>query len=203
MARPKSFDHREALQAAMAVFWRQGFDATSVQDLTEATGLSRSSLYDTFVDKAGLFEAAAHLYFTLHGERRMQALQQEGDALAALQRFFDLQVAACTHPELPPGCLMTNTATALFSHEPRIVALVEQSTEALRKALRTLVQRGQRQGQIRADVPAARLADMLAGLSFGLNVQARLSRDPAPLKAMAQATLAMLAPVVPPSPTSS
>ena len=67
MARTKEFDERDALLAAMGVFWRQGYEGTSIPDLLKATGLSRSSLYETFSDKATLFEAAAALYFELHG----------------------------------------------------------------------------------------------------------------------------------------
>ena len=55
MARPREFDEEQALLAAMQVFWRKGYDGTSIPDLLEATGLSRSSLYETFGDKAALF----------------------------------------------------------------------------------------------------------------------------------------------------
>ncbi len=62
MARPREFDRDQVVDRAVEVFWRQGFEATSIQDLVEATGLNRGSLYNTFGDKAGLFEAALERY---------------------------------------------------------------------------------------------------------------------------------------------
>ncbi len=58
MARPREFDRDQVVDRAVDVFWRKGFEATSIRDLVEATGLNRGSLYNTFGDKAGLFEAA-------------------------------------------------------------------------------------------------------------------------------------------------
>ena len=62
MARPREFDEHSALQRAMQVFWRKGFEATSLADLLKATGLSKSSLYQTFTDKRSLFLAALETY---------------------------------------------------------------------------------------------------------------------------------------------
>lgn len=189
MARPKEFDEQDALLKAMAVFWRQGFDGASMQDLLAATGLSRSSLYETFGDKATLFEAATKLYFEMHGEPRVRALTTASSAREGLLAFFGQQIDACTHPALPPGCLITNTATTLESHDPRIAQLVRDSTDALRKEIRRLLKRGQDAGEVSPDVNLDDAAQMLMGVSMGLNVMARIDNNAKSLRAMARSAV--------------
>jgi TetR/AcrR family transcriptional repressor of nem operon len=189
MARPREFDETEALSGAMNAFWTNGYDGTSIPHLLQATGLSRSSLYETFGDKAALFEAATDLYFRTHGQPRVDALRGATSARQGLRRFFDLQIASCLDPKSPNGCLLTNTCTSLASHEPKIEELLRKSNRMFRAELKALLLRGQQAGEIPQDRDIESLSHMLMAVSFGLNVAARVDPDRRSLQAMANAAL--------------
>ena len=82
MAGVKQFDRNDVLDHAMAVFWRNGYQATSIQDLVEATGINRGSLYTTFGDKRGLFLAVLDHYAERIARPTMAELNDRGPALA-------------------------------------------------------------------------------------------------------------------------
>ena len=189
MSRPREFNEQQVLQAAMHVFWQKGYDATSIPDLLNATGLSRSSLYETFGDKTALFEAASNLYFQIHGAQRIEALRHAHSARKGLTRFFNLQIESCLNAEGSRGCLMTNTATSLESHDPRIEKLVRESTQAVRKELKELLVRAQKAGEIPNSKNVDALSHMLLGVSFGINVMARISPNQQSLQSMAKSAV--------------
>ena len=189
MARPREFDETEALSAAMNAFWTNGYDGTSIPDLLQATGLSRSSLYETFGDKAALFEAATDLYVRAHGQPRVEALRGATSAKQGLRRFFDLQIASCLDPKSPNGCLLTNTCTSLSSHEPKIKDMIRKSRRLFRAEIHALLVRGQKAAEIPPGRDIEALSHMLMAVSFGLNVAARVDPDRHSLQAMANAAL--------------
>jgi len=189
MARPREFNETEALSGAMNAFWTSGYDGTSIPDLLKATGLSRSSLYETFGDKSALFEAATGLYFRTHGQPRMEALRQATSTMQGLRRFFGLQIGSCLDPKSPNGCLLTNTCTSLSSHDPKIEYMLRKSNRLFRAELLALLVRGQQAGEIPQDRDVESLSHMLMAVSFGLNVAARVDPDRRSLHAMANAAL--------------
>ena len=193
MSRPREFDEPLALKAAMRVFWRKGYDATSIPDLLDATGLSRSSLYETFGDKAALFEAATKMYFETEGALRREALQHKSSAREGFRNFFALQIESCMNPENPGGCLLTNTATSLESHDPRIEQLVREGAQGMVKEIRCLLKRARDAGEIAPERDIDALAQMLMGVSFGINVMARINPSRKTLEAMASSAIESIA----------
>lgn len=108
MARPRTFDEDRLLAGAMHVFRRQGFAASSVRDLEEATGLTSGSLYNSYRDKRGLFEAACAHYNRTVLARRIEDHAPEGAGIAGLQRLF---LSLLHEPDAgSSGCLITNSA---------------------------------------------------------------------------------------------
>lgn len=189
MARPREFDEHQALLEAMRVFWRKGYDATSIPDLLDATGLSRSSLYETWGDKQALFEAAVQLYFRDVASRPVHCLRDGDSVRAALTAFFEAQLASFRSRRNPSGCLMINTATSLESQDPRIRAMVADAIDSLRREFLDVLRRGQARGEIDAARDIEALSHMLTGVSCGLNVVARVTRDQGVLRAMAQSAV--------------
>ena len=117
MARPREFEREEVVQKALAVFWRQGYQATSVQDLVAVTGLNRGSLYDTFGDKHGLFLAVVEHYRTTITAQRLARLEQPGPAREKIATFFKDMIEFSVGEGRLLGCLMTNSAIELAPHD--------------------------------------------------------------------------------------
>jgi TetR/AcrR family transcriptional regulator, copper-responsive repressor len=109
--RPRSFDREEALKRAMLLFWRHGYDATSVSLLTEAMNVGAPSLYAAFGDKRSLFEAALGQYMESYGSFMVQSLQDEPDPRAAIERLLLGAAAMFTSGDHPPGCMVITAAT--------------------------------------------------------------------------------------------
>jgi TetR/AcrR family transcriptional repressor of nem operon len=109
MAGVKQFDRDDVLDRAMALFWRRGYEATSIRDLVTATGINRGSIYATFGDKQGLFLAVLDRY----GEKianPLMAQLDDPDPRRAIQRMFESIIQRTSDPRFPRGCLNTNTS---------------------------------------------------------------------------------------------
>jgi TetR/AcrR family transcriptional regulator, copper-responsive repressor len=108
--RPRSFDRDDVLGRAMLLFWKHGYDATSVSLLTEAMGIGAPSLYAAFGDKRGLFKEALDRYMASYGSF-MRALPEEPDPRAAIERLLLEAAAMFTSGDHPPGCMIITAAT--------------------------------------------------------------------------------------------
>ncbi len=189
MARPRTFDADTALEAAMAAFWRLGYEAASVHDLTRATGLSRSSLYQAFGSKRELFDAAvAHYMDRVPG--MLAPLAPGGlDAVAA---FFDNWQRRWRGGGDDPllGCLVVNSTAELGGDEafaPTAAGYREMLLEAFAAALRAAEERGETDpGR------AGERARVLVGLTMGIFVAARGNPDDAEVDALFDATRAVV-----------
>lgn len=112
MARPIEFDRAKALNRALALFWRQGFQATSLADLLAAMGISRSSLYAAFGDKRRLFIACLDL-FALRMTGRLQRARSQAEPLDALQDFLERSLLPAGDSRGRWGCLLVNSVLEL------------------------------------------------------------------------------------------
>jgi TetR/AcrR family transcriptional regulator, copper-responsive repressor len=108
--RPRSFDRDDVLGRAMLLFWKHGYDATSVSLLTEAMGIGAPSLYAAFGDKRGLFDEALDHYMMNYGAFTVRAFE-EADARTAVERLLLGAAAAFTSAGHPPGCMVIAAAT--------------------------------------------------------------------------------------------
>lgn len=123
MAGRKQFDMDTALDAALVQFWRAGYAATSVDDLSRATGLNRSSIYSSLGDKDTVFLRCLDRYATRYGDRYDEALSCAAAGLpAAFRAFFGVTLDRIADPELPDGCLIAQSAMAIPTLSPRVAA---------------------------------------------------------------------------------
>ena len=139
MAGKKQFDVDIALDAAMVQFWRAGYADTSLDDLSSATGLNRSSIYSSFGDKDSLYLSCLDRYALRYGDRYEQALSSaaSGDPLRAIRAFFDVTLQRIADPEVPDGCLVAQTAMATPVLSPAIAARAIEAVGLQRARLRT------------------------------------------------------------------
>src|SRR5688572_12899973 len=104
MGRPKEFDRDVALSKAMGVFWRRGYEGTSVHDLAGAMGINKPSLYATFGCKKALFREAIELYERTQGAPIALSLEKIRPARAAVEEMLQANAQAFTAAGKPRGC---------------------------------------------------------------------------------------------------
>ncbi len=168
------------------MFWRKGYAATSIEDLTETLGLSRSSLYGTFVDKHSLFLEALKLYSQRVIDGTARTLDEAPSPLAGIQALFDDLIAGVDNPGGALGCFMVNSVAELVPYDPEVNQVAATYSNSMQNLLtRALTQAKQRDQAARPPTPeqlAAYVFNMLQGLrilikSGGTREQAQAVRD--------------------------
>ncbi|HUY01917.1 MAG TPA: TetR/AcrR family transcriptional regulator [Acetobacteraceae bacterium] len=192
MARTRLFDEQQALDRAMALFWRQGYEATSIQDLVEAVGINRASMYATFGDKRRFFITVLDHYLTRVNGERLATLARPGSALAAITAFFEAITAASRGAERQLGCLITNTVTELAPSDPEIAAKLRASLDRVEDAFAAAIRRGQESNEIAADQDPRAVARFLVSTAQGVRVLARSGATPASLREIVTVALRAL-----------
>ncbi|MEU2084027.1 TetR/AcrR family transcriptional regulator [Streptomyces albus] len=185
MAGKKQFDMDKALDAAMIQFWREGYADTSLDDLSRATGLNRSSLYSSFGDKDRLFLRCLDLYAARYGEKYEAALASAAsDPVAAVRAFFDVTLERIADPELPDGCLIAQSAMAIPVLSPSVAAQAEQALDLQYSRLRTALKAGRL-----SDHDAETFAVHAAAVNQSLAVMSRAGASPAQLRSIVGVTI--------------
>ena len=180
MARPRSFDEPVVLSGAMHAFRRAGFAALSIRDLEQATGLSAGSIYNTYGDKAGLFDAAFGHYLEAVLRRRIARYAGPDKGLAGVRKLF------VTLLEEPAGechgCLITNAAIEFGAGSDARHRAVAAGFEILRQALGERLSAARKAGRLRDDIEPAIAAVKLIALYQGVLVLVRAGFDKRGLK---------------------
>lgn len=182
MAMVRQFDEEAVLDKALDVFWQKGWQATSMADLAEATGVQRGSLYHAYGGKEQLFL----LIFERYSKRFLAEVRTAlaaPSAAVALTRFFDIAIANMTSGSPPRGCLTTKTAAESDELSP----LIQASLRTLLDAMDTIITEALSRESIRKalSVPAAQAAQMIIAFTRGLAVIERIYHEPDRLHATA------------------
>lgn len=167
--RGKTFEPDEVADAAMHVFWRRGFAATSVQDLVEGTGLSRSSLYGAFESKQGLYEQALRRYEAITTSN-VELLTGPGSAKELIEELLMRVVESELGDPQRRGCLVANATLEVAGHDAVVAALVADNFQRLQGALEKLIARGQQAGEVSAEKSPLALARFIVCTMQGMRV---------------------------------
>ncbi|MFG2357658.1 TetR/AcrR family transcriptional regulator [Streptomyces sp. NPDC048521] len=193
MARTKEFDPDAALQSALELFWRRGYEATSMADLVEHLGIGRASLYATFGSKHELYLRALDRYEQTGLTAIVRELSQPGPALPAVRGVVRRYAAEAADEQVRlNGCMITNTAAELAPHDPAAARRVERNWDHLETLLHSALVRAQSQGELPADRDPLTLARTLLVLMQGLRIVGKASADPARVRDAAEQALALL-----------
>ncbi|MEU1364661.1 TetR/AcrR family transcriptional regulator [Streptomyces sp. NPDC005803] len=193
MARTKEFDPDAALQSALELFWRCGYEATSIADLVEHLGIGRASIYATFGNKHELYLKAMDRYAEGHDPLLLTELSQPGPALPAVRAVVRRFASEAASPDgRLHGCLITNTAAERAPHDPAAARRVEASWEHLETLLQSALVRAGAQGELPEDRDPRALARMLLVLLQGVRVVGKASSDPARVRDAAEQALTLL-----------
>lgn len=177
MGRPREFDLDSALDRAIPMFRERGYGGASVEALQTVTGLTTGSLYKAFGHKRGLFAAAYHRYVEA---RRAAMVDHLGQATNARQRIgatLHAYLNAASGGEGRRGCMVVAGLIEASTLEPSLRDAVATTLAENRAGLVALLEDGQRDGSIRADLAVEPCADLLLALLQGLRATGKL-RDP-------------------------
>lgn len=193
MARTKEFDPDAALRSALELFWRRGYEATSIADLVEHLGIGRASIYATFGNKHELYLKALDRYGEERDPLLLAELSGPGPALPAVRAVVRRFAAEATSaPDRSNGCLITNTAAELAPHDPAAARRVEISWEHFETLLQSSLARARAQGELPEGRDPRALARMLLVLMQGIKVVGKTSGDPARVRDAAEQALTLL-----------
>jgi AcrR family transcriptional regulator len=188
VGRPRGFDAEEALERALIVFWRQGYDGASLTDLTEAMGITRPSMYAVFGNKEELFRKVLDLYTEGPGGYVSRALE-EPTARAVATALLNGTVRATTRPGHPAGCLSVQGALATGEpgHRARDVLTAWRNNAG--SCIADRFRRAVAEGDLPPGTDPDRLARYVATLSYGISVQAASGVGRDDLQQVADTTL--------------
>ncbi len=171
MGRPRSFDVDVALDQALQVFWKKGYEGASLTDLTEAMGINRPSLYCAFGSKEELFRKALDRYSEGPASYVCRALQEQTARGVAEKLMFGAASAMCD-PGKPNGCIMVQAALVCSEETVRVQQeLAARRAEGL-EAIRQRFERARDEGDLPADCDADALARYIMTVMHGMAVQA-------------------------------
>lgn len=192
IGRPIQFNPDDVVGAATRAFWARGYEATSLQDLLEATCLSKSSLYQAFGGKQALFRRCVERYTDQSAGRMREQLAAAPSGRKFIETFLSSVLNEVTGEQPPRGCLVMNTASEFSQSEADIAEDVARSVERFRTVLTAAVERAQREGDIEPDRDARTLANFLVSSMSGLKTQAKAGADAYTLKGIISVILKAL-----------
>ena len=168
----KQYNRNDALEAAMALFWRQGFESTTYDDLVRETGASRYGLYGDFGDKRDLYLAALDLYRDAMVTALFGGLERRNAGLAALIAYFQRLGDGRLHPKGCPGCLFARAAVETASRDDAVAKRVKAHFARQRRAFRRALENAKQADDLPSGIDPERYAELLVGLVQGLAVMA-------------------------------
>ncbi|MGG2461847.1 TetR/AcrR family transcriptional regulator [Streptomyces sp. RGM 3693] len=189
MGRPKQFDPDAAVEQAMQVFWRKGYAATTPQDLVDALGIGKGSLYNTFGSKHGLFERALVRYRDGQAQALVEMVGGTGPVKDRLRDVLHLLVEMDLADPDRRGCLAVNAAAELAGADEIATELVRRMFDRTEEAFRALIEEGQRAGEIAPDRDARAMGSLLLATVVGLRLLGRVAEGPERLSRVIDATI--------------
>jgi TetR/AcrR family transcriptional repressor of nem operon len=191
--RPRTFDEDHAVDAAMRTFWANGYEATTTEDLCVATGLGRSSIYNTFSSKHELFRRSLLRYVEMMTTTQLGILEDEGrPPVERLRALFSAVIdgeMATRRDGRSIGCLTVNTTVELAGRDPEAAEILDRDGERRAAALRIVIAAAQRAGEITSRRDPDALARYLNAVIGGMRVAGQGGADRAALQAIADTAL--------------
>lgn len=190
--RPRNYERGTALDAMMNVFWRKGYSATSLDELSAATGMQRPSLYQAFGSKLDMYGQALEHFIQRMAEAATRELFQRHELSDALLHFYYAVLDTYFEESSELGCMVFCTAVAETSNQPGIRDALRTVIDQIDAALKSRLQIARQAGQLpeRADIPG--LATLAQALLQHLAIRARAGDAKASLRKMARSSIRTL-----------
>ncbi|HEY0245460.1 MAG TPA: TetR/AcrR family transcriptional regulator [Mucilaginibacter sp.] len=179
MARTKDFDETEVLTKAIQLFWHKGYNGTSMQDLVDSLGISRSSLYDTYTDKHTLFVKALESYQNTGAANIQKIINHSGSAKETVKELLKFAINELLGDKQHKGCFMVNAEVEVAPHDAEVNSLVCKNDQQMEEAFYQVIQRGKDSGEIKNQQDARALARFIFNAVKGMRVTAKSTTDKA------------------------
>ena len=187
--RPREFDREAALEQAIDVFWRHGYEATSVSDLTAAMGINPPSLYAAFGDKEKLFLEAVERYQQQRRRSVTKVFDEAPTAKEAVHRVLQDAARELSCSSHPRGCLLVMSDTNCSDASAHVQSDLAQRRAAMKASLKARIDRGAAAGELPRGTDTAALAEFYSTVFQGMVMQARDGATPKRLRATADAAM--------------
>lgn len=176
MPRVKTFDEKEILTKAMNLFWKQGYSATSIQDLVSHLGINRASLYDTFGDKEQLFKKSFELYRKTNKEILVQFLERRPNVKEGFSELFENAIQEAVIDKDKKGCFVVNTTTELIPNDDEnLLQILESNKKDFELIFYEYLKKGKENGQLKTSQDLKSLASLFFTLYNGIRVVSKVS----------------------------
>ncbi len=188
MGRKKQFKEDEALEAAMRLFWRYGYEATSIQALEEAMRLKRTSIYNTFGNKRALYRRVLDHYLKTVLSRFVIAVEQAKSAEAAVEAVFREIITHNFSIKNPGGCLVVLSVLESHQHDDVTHRVLDDILQGMSKAIVERLQLGVTEGELKPETPVRRIGEQVTAMVNGITVMAKAHFSEAHLRELAAAS---------------
>lgn len=192
MARTKNFDENEVLSKAIQLFWHKGYNGTSMQDLVDGLGISRSSLYDTYTDKHTLFLKALESYQNTGAAQIREMIENSGSAIDTIKKLLELATTDLLSDKQQKGCFMVNAEVEIAPHDAEVNNLVCKNDQQMEDAFYLVIKKGQESGEIKNEGDARALSRFIFNTVKGMRVTAKSVTDPSVFDDIIKLTIATL-----------
>ncbi|MEH6995973.1 TetR/AcrR family transcriptional regulator [Neobacillus drentensis] len=196
MARKKEFDEDAALLKAMRLFWEQGYEKTSMQDLVSHMGIHKGSMYDTFGDKQSLYNKSLKRYSEMLEQSVKQRMTDTRSAKEAIRELFEMVIQRNSlyeqQEEFPEGCFLVNTAVELAKHDSEAIDWVHLNWTNTEQLIRDLIVVGQQSGEFSKTLNAKGLSYYFLNALIGLRVMVKTISDREKLYQIIEMNLSVL-----------
>lgn len=177
MGRKLTFCKEEALENTMRLFWRKGYEATSVRDIAAVLGVPIASVYHSFGDKKSIFIATIDEYFEKFVKPNFEALLAQDNAKQALLDLFDSLAEQCGNTDMPAGCYLVQTASEISDGDSELAGNAREKLEYIRLQLKALIEKARRSKQLTTKETSENLSQYLFATMLAVKTWSRTGVD--------------------------
>lgn len=192
IGRPQEFDTDKVLSAAMETFWSYGFEGTSMQLLLDSTGLSKSSIYQSFGGKQELFLRCLEQYTLGMKEKLLTELSLNPSGLNFIKSTLLSSAEEAKKPGMPKGCLIMNTATEFAQSNPAVSKYVNKGIETFKSIFHTALKKSVSSGELSKDANLDQLAAYIVSSMSGIKSMVKSGADEKAVYAIVQIVMKSL-----------
>jgi len=182
MARSRQFDERQALIAAMLVFWEKGYEGTSIHDLEQAMGLNRTSIYNAFGNKRAIFNRVMLCYKESVMSSLFAAMDKAPDIREGVRRLLNGALDIHFDEDNPGGCLVVLSVLESGQHDAESRAAMQQTLHDLKSALQVRLSKARKTGELPRDLDVGSTATTISTTMTGMMVMGKANFTRASLK---------------------